>query len=214
MKTVAIMPAFNEGKRIGSVISRTRKYVDRVIVVDDGSSDSTSSVAKKAGAMVIRHERNMGKGCATRTGLKIAMKMRPDAIVFIDSDGQHDPRYIPQFLKMIENGADYVYGNRDLSKYPFDRKIGNFGLTLLTNLLCPTGIIDTECGFRALTTKAARKLSLKADSYGIEMDFAYSAWKNRFMIKKVDVKVPVFHPKSAIGRGFRNFFYLVNRRFR
>ena len=62
MKTVAIMPAFNEGKRIGSVISRTRKYVDRVIVVDDGSSDSTSSVAKKAGAMVIRHERNMGKG--------------------------------------------------------------------------------------------------------------------------------------------------------
>lgn len=214
MKSVAVIAAFNEGERIGKVINGAKKYVDSVIVVDDGSKDKTSFVSRKAGAKVIRYETNRGKGYATRIGLQKAIAMKPDIIILLDADGQHNPMYIPQFIKVVKDGYDYVYGKRDLSKYPFSRKLGNFGLTLLTNLICPTGILDTECGYRALTLSAAKRMSLKADRYGVEMDFAYSAWKSRLKIKRIDVKVPVFHPKSAVIRGFENFFYLLNRRIR
>ena len=213
MKTIALMPAYNEGKRIGKTVLRTKKYVDRIVVVDDGSTDMTASVARKAGATVVRYDKNMGKGYATKMGMKKIFSLKPDIIVFIDADGQHDPKYIPQFIEKVMEGRDYVYGKRDLSNYPLDRKIGNFGLTLITNIACPTGIADTECGFRALTVAAARKLSIKADGYQVEMDFAYSAWKGRFKIGKVKIVVPLFHPKSAIRRGVGNLAYILKRRF-
>jgi len=213
MKTIAIIPAFNEEKRIENVIRKTRKYVDKVIVVDDGSKDKTAEVSKRAGAKVIRYKENQGNGYATRIGLKEAIKMRPDIIVFLDGDGQHNPKYIPFFIHAIEVGADYVCGRRDLSLYPLNRKIGNWGLKLLTNLLCPSGIMDTECGFRAMTLNTAKRMKLKAKRYEREMDFAYEIWRNNFKIDQIRIKVPVFHPKSAIGRGFKNFWFLLKRRF-
>jgi glycosyltransferase involved in cell wall biosynthesis len=217
MKAIVIIPAYNEEKRIGSVIKKTKKYVDKIIVIDDGSSDNTAKVSKKYGAQVIRYERNRGVGYATKTGLSKAISLKTDIIVFLDADGQHVPDYIPYFINAIKNGADYVCGRRDLSKYPFDRKIGNWGLKVLTNLICPTGIMDTECGFRALSFDAAKKIDLRTEKYGErygrEMDFAYNVWKNKFKIKQIRIEVPVFYLKAAIGRGFKNFFYLIKRRF-
>jgi glycosyltransferase involved in cell wall biosynthesis len=213
MKIVAVIPAFNEEKRVGNVIKKTKKYVDKVIVVDDGSKDKTAEVSKKAGAEIIRYEKNRGKGYAIRLGLKRAISLKPGIIIFLDADGQHNPDYIPYFIKAIEDGADYVCGYRDLSKYPFNRKIGNWGLKVLTNLLCPTGIMDTECGFRAFNLKAAKKLNLKSERYEMEMNFAFNAWKNKFKIKQIRIEVPVFHSKTAIKRGFKNFFYLLKMRF-
>ena len=213
MKTIAIMTAYNEDRRIRKTIIGTKKYVDKVIVVDDGSTDNTSVVSKKAGALVIKYGVNRGKGYALRIGLKKAISMKSDIVILLDADGQHRPDYIPKFLEKIKDGYDYVYGKRNLEKYPLSRKIGNFGLTLLTNLLCPTGITDTECGYRALTINVANKISLKDNRYGVEMDFAYSAWKNKFKIGRVNIVVPVFHPKSAVVRGFENFIYIMKRRF-
>ena len=211
-KVVAVMPAYNEERRISNVVKKTRKYVDKVIVVDDGSRDRTAETARKAGAHVIKYKENRGIGFATRTGLKEAISLRPRVIVLLDSDGQHDPEYIPYFVKAIESGADYASGVRDLSLYPFNRKIGNWGLKVLTNLIYPTGIMDTENGFRALSIGAAKKLDLRADRYEREMDFAYNAWKNKFKIKQIRIEVSVYHPKAGIGRGFKNFFYLLKRR--
>jgi len=211
-KVIAVLPAYNEEKRIRNTVLKTKKYADKVIVVDDGSLDKTSLIAKKAGAEVIRYEHNQGVCNATRVGLKRAISLKPEIIIFLDADGQHDPKYIPYFVEAIENGADYVCGKRDLSRYPFNRKIGNLGLTLLTNILCPTGIMDTECGYRALKLSAAKKLVLKASGYGREMDFAYNVWKNKLKIKQIKLGADKFHPKSAIGRGFKNFFYLIKRR--
>jgi len=212
-KVIAVIPAFNEEKRIRTTVLKTRKYVDKVLVVDDGSVDKTALVAKKAGAEVIRYEPNQGVCNATKVGLKKAISLKPEIIVFLDADGQHDPKYIPYFIREIENGADYVCGKRNLSRYPFNRKVGNFGLKVLTNLLCPTGIMDTECGYRALKLSAAKKLDLKAKGYGREMDFAYSVWKNKLKVKQIKLGAGVFHPKAAIKRGFKNFFYLLKRRF-
>jgi glycosyltransferase involved in cell wall biosynthesis len=213
-KVVAVIPAYNEAKRIRETIIGTKKFVDKIIVVDDGSPDGTAKVAKAAGVQVMVHDVNRGKGAAIRTAFNEVFKLRPEIIVLIDADGQHDPKYIPYFIDAIRKGADYVCGRRDLSSYPLNRKIGNLCLTILTNLFCPTGIMDTEGGFRALTLSAARKMELKADRYGIEMDFAYSVWKNKLRVKQIQVYAPVFYSKAAIGRGFRNFFYLVRRRFR
>jgi len=212
-KVIAVIPAFNEEKKIRTTVLKTRRYVDKVLVVDDGSVDKTALVAKKAGAEVIRYETNQGICDATKVGLKKAISLKPEIIVFLDADGQHDPKYIPYFIKAIENGADYVCGKRDLSKYPFNRKIGNWGLKVLTNLLCPTGIMDTECGYRALRLNTAKKLDLKAKGYGREMDFAYSVWKNKLKVKQIKLGVGIFYPKAAIKRGFKNFSYLLKRRF-
>ena len=212
LKIVAVIPAYNEEKRIRDVLVKTKKHVNKIIVIDDGSKDKTSDVARKTGAKVIRYSINRGVGHATKIGLIEALKTRSDMIIFLDADGQHDPKYIPQFIGAIKKGADYVVGCRDLSNYPMDRKIGNWGLTFLTNLICNTGISDTESGYRALTYDAAKKVTLKAERYGREMDFSFSAWKNKFKIAQVMVAVPTYYPKFAIFRGFKNFFYLLGRR--
>lgn len=211
--TVAILPAYNEEKRIRNTILKTRKYVDKVIVVNDGSKDRTAEIASKAGAHVISYRENRGIGFATKIGLKKAIALKPKIIVFLDADGQHDPAYIPYFIRAVENGADYVSAVRDLSNYPLNRKIGNWGLKVLTNLICPTGIMDTENGFRALSIETAKKIDLRANRYGREMDFAYNVWKNKFRIKQIKIEVPVYYPKAAIKRGFKNFLYLLKRRF-
>ncbi len=212
MNSIAVIPAYNEEKRIGDMIRKTKKYVNKIIVVDDGSVDETAAVAKKYGAHVIAYRKNRGVGYASRIGLQVALKFEPKTIVFLDGDGQHDPKYIPRFIEAIKNGADYVVGWRDLSNYPLDRKIGNWGLTLLTNLICPTGIRDTECGYRAIKLNAAKKVTLKANRYGREMDFCFAAWRNKFKIAQIKITVPTYHPKFAITRGFKNFYYLIGRR--
>jgi glycosyltransferase involved in cell wall biosynthesis len=213
MKVIAVIPSYNEEKRIKDTIMKTRKYVDKIIVVDDGSEDKTAEISKKSGAEVIRYEKNQGVGYATRTGLKRAISLKPSIIIFLDADGQHDPKYIPQFIKAIEGGADYVCGWRDLSNYPIDRKIGNWGLQFLTNLLCPTGIKDTECGYRAMTLDAAKKIKLIGNRYEKDSEFAYEVWRNKLKVSQVKIVVPVFHPKWAIIRGFKNFGFLIRRRF-
>jgi glycosyltransferase involved in cell wall biosynthesis len=212
-RTVAVIPAYNEEGRIGKTLKNAKKFVEKIIVVDDGSGDRTSQVSRKAGAKVIRYDLNRGVGYATRVGLKEALKSKPDAVIFLDADGQLEPKYIPEFIEKVKSGYDYVYGLRDFSIYPLERKIGNFGLTVLTNMLCPTGIMDTECGYKALTYSAAKKVRLKSNRYEKDIEFAFEAWRNKFKIGYVRIKVPVFHPKSAVMRGFRNFFYLLKIRF-
>ncbi|EHR79127.1 glycosyl transferase [Thermococcus litoralis DSM 5473] len=115
MKTLIIIPAYNEELTIGSVVALAKKYGD-VLVVDDGSKDRTSEIAQKAGAIVIRHEVNKGKGAALKTGFGYALANGYDVIVTIDADGQHNPDEIPLLLKpILEGEADLVIGSRYLN---------------------------------------------------------------------------------------------------
>ena len=126
----ALLPAYNEEVSIGSVVLRTRKYADRVVVIDDGSSDRTSEVAALAGAVVLRHAKNQGKGAALKTGFE---SLNGDAvIVTIDTDGQHDPADIPRLVDPILRGeADMVNGSRYLNgnkkDTPLYRRLGQSG---------------------------------------------------------------------------------------
>lgn len=148
----AILPAYNEEISIGSVVLNTRKYVDRVIVVDDGSHDRTLEVAELAGAEVIRHPRNLGKGAALRTGFE-AMN-GADVIVTIDTDGQNSPADIPKLIEPILWGeADRVNGscciNSNKKDMPFYRRIGQRVLDAATNLDSGLSVTDSHSGFRA-----------------------------------------------------------------
>jgi glycosyltransferase involved in cell wall biosynthesis len=212
-KVIAILPAYNEEKRIAPVIRGVKKFVKDVIVIDDGSTDQTAKISRSAGAIVYRLQKNSGKGVALKKGMNEARKRGADILLFMDADGQHDPKYVPEFITAIKNGSDYVYGKRDLSDYPVSRKIGNWGLTMLSNIFCPTGIKDTESGYRALTADAASKVEIKATRYAMEMDFVYSIWKNGLRVGCVPIRVPTFIQKPAFTRGLGNFFYLLKRRF-
>ncbi len=127
-KAVAVIPCLNTQKSIADIVSRARKYVDEVIVVDDGSIDKTAEVAKAAGALIINRRKNYGKGAAMKTAIE---NTDADIVVFIDGDGQHDPEYIPALLEPIIQGkADFVIGSRylkgsQLSANPFTRKAAN-----------------------------------------------------------------------------------------
>src|SRR5512133_2588974 len=112
---IAAIPALNEETAIGSVVLRTKKYVDDVYVIDDGSTDATSIIAKLAGAHVIRHETNLGKGIGIRDAFLKAREMDADILVCLDGDGQHNPDEIPRLLDPIKNDqADMVIGSRFL----------------------------------------------------------------------------------------------------
>jgi len=216
MKIIAVLPARNEASRIGNVltgIKRTRA-ITKIIVVDDASTDDTAAVAKAAGASIIRLKRHGGVGTATRAGLTVALRLKPEAIIFMDADGQHDPRYIPAFLREIDAGAQFVLGRRHLSNYPRTKRFGNFVLRLLARLLCPTGLADPECGYRAISLKAALALDLRAKGYDICMDFIYNAWKNKLRTAQVWIRVPTYYSQKGtkIRTGLANFWWLLKRR--
>jgi len=112
---IAAMPAHNEDERIAKVVLGAKKqHVDKVVVVDDGSTDSTAEIAEAVGAMVVRHTENRGYGAAIRTCFDSAKELDADIMVILDSDGQHDPSYIPEFIRALRtNGADVVIGSRN-----------------------------------------------------------------------------------------------------
>src|SRR5664280_55916 len=112
MKIAAVIPAFNEENNIAAVVEGVRPFVTATVVVDDGSADNTVGAARAAGAIVIRHESNVGKGAALKTGFRYLMDSGYDGAIAIDADGQHDPAEIPLFIAAAEQGYDMVIGNR------------------------------------------------------------------------------------------------------
>jgi len=159
MKVTAIIPAFNEAKRLSSVLEALSGYVDEMIVVDDGSSDETTKTATHhPGVLAIRHRVNLGKGAALKTGCEFAVERNADVIVCLDADGQHLPSEIPQLTAPLRDGlAKIVFGVRKMQSnqsMPMVAKIGNRALSLMTRLLFRIQVSDTQCGFRAFTRAA------------------------------------------------------------
>jgi glycosyltransferase involved in cell wall biosynthesis len=153
-QTAAVIPAYQEEKHIGDVVRRTRAQLPCVIVVDDGSTDQTAQRARQAGAEVIVHNQNRGKGEAIKTGLRHCLQKQVANVLLLDADGQHLPEEIDRFLAAAASAAQpcFFIGNRmtNMQAMPLIRRVVNRYMSRQISRLCQQHIPDTQCGFRML----------------------------------------------------------------
>ncbi len=187
MKPFIIIPARNEEKTVGDVVAQARLF-GTVVVVDDGSEDSTAEVAEKNGALVLHHLVNLGKGSALKTGCDFALMNDAEHIVVIDADAQHDPRQIPDFLKGLEL-HDVVFGYRNFSKnMPHILQFGNAFINRVSSFLYHVSLHDTQCGYRAFTADAYRKLRWTAHDYSVESEIVSNTGKRKLRYTQIPIK--------------------------
>lgn len=191
-KVAVLLPAYNEEVSIASMVLLSLQYADEVIVIDDGSSDRTSEVSRLAGATVLSHTTNKGKGAALKTGFKYAQDY--DIIVTIDADGQHNPSEIPDVIKPImEDRADIVNGSRYIAgkdtTTPTYRRVGQTVLDNATYLASGVKLTDTQSGFRAFSSKSIEYFNFDPNGFGIESDMLIEASVNKLRIVEVEITV-------------------------
>lgn len=186
------IPAFNEEETIARVIVQSQNYADKVVVCDDGSSDLTPTIAQKLGAVVIRHEQNIGYGAAIQSLFDRARQMNADILVTLDGDGQHNPEEIPKVIEpIVEETADIVVGSRlqdprRFSVMPWYRRAGVKFLTRLTNGQAgQNGVKDAQSGFRAYNRKSIEELVVFEDGMGVSSEILINARKQRLRICEV-----------------------------
>jgi glycosyltransferase involved in cell wall biosynthesis len=198
-KVIAAIPCYNEERFIGEIVLNARKYVEQVIVIDDGSSDGTSEAARTAGASVIRHETKKGAGAATKSCFEAAKLNNADILVTLDGDGQHNPAEISRIVKPILDGkADLVIGSRFLdrhSKIPPYRKIGIETINFLYNLGSKAKLSDTQSCFRAYGKKVIHSLSITDNGFGFSVELLIEARHNNFAITEEPI-VCLYHSAS------------------
>jgi len=190
VKIFIVIPAFNEVRRIEEVLEDIQNSHLPIIVVDDGSKDSTFEKAKKTNATVLRHRINLGKGAAIKTGCEAAFLMGADAIIMMDSDGQHKAKDLPKFVEKIQSGEfDIIFGSRNMSLgVPLVRFMGNKFASVLISLLFKVYISDLICGYRAITKKAYQEMKLKSSDYGIETEMVIETAKLKLRYCEIPVE--------------------------
>ncbi len=200
------IPAYNEATSIADIVKRAANYASEVIVYDDGSTDNTVEVAKAAGASVIRNRRNKGYGVAIRRLFEAAAERDANAMVTIDSDGQHDPDEIPRILEPILNeGVDIVIGSRFLrdknsssqQKIPSYRNLGIKTITRVTQAASYEGITDAQSGFRGYSKNALSKINLFEDGMAVSTEILLGAKEKNLVVKEVPVSINYDVEKSS-----------------
>lgn len=198
LKMLILLPALNEEKTIGDMLDKIfelkiNNTVISTIVIDDGSIDSTTRIARERGAKVISHGNNRGVGVAFQSGVKEAIIQKTDILVNIDSDGQFDPKYIPELVNPIIKGeTDFVTASRFIGNSPIDmpkiKRWGNYRIAKLVSRLTKQKIHDVSCGFRAYSRKAFLNLNLIGDFTYTHETILMLAFRG-FTIKEVSIPV-------------------------
>ncbi|MFH1403981.1 MAG: glycosyltransferase family 2 protein [Candidatus Altiarchaeota archaeon] len=221
IKTIAVVPAFNEEFTIGSIVTLCYKFVDSVIVVDDGSTDYTPWIAEKNGAILVRNTENKGKGIALKEGFKKALSEGGDIIVTLDSDGEHHPEDIPLLMKPIIDGeCDITIGVRysgGRGKTPLYRRVGQKILDAQTNLIAESNFTDTQSGFRCFSKKALLKITPDYTGFEAESFMLIHAVKNELTVIEVPIlqeyrkDTPTMGPISHGARVLVSLIQFVGR---
>ncbi len=189
---VICIPAFNEEKNIAKLIIDAKKFTNKIIVVDDGSTDYTAKIANELGVVLIQHEKNLGKGAALRTGFRHAMTFSPDVVVTMDGDGQHVPSFIPELIvPILEKEVDVVIGSRsNKTKMPLYRKLGFKAISYLNRKATKSKIKDAQSGFRAYSSKSINTLATgKFQDYSAEFEQLNYLLEKNFQIREVPVEI-------------------------
>ena len=200
MKILTVTPAFNEAENIGNVIKDLREHFpeSKLIIINDGSTDSTSSISESMGVRVINLPYNLGIGGAVQTGFIIADKEGYDAVIQFDGDGQHMAQEIKKIIAPFNGKTDIVIGSRFLEtepyKMPFFRKLGARLFSLAMSLICKTKITDTTSGFRAYGKRAIELFSANYPDDYPEVEALILATKKKLSVKEVPV-----HMRQRLG---------------
>ena len=212
LRIIAGLPMYNEEETIGTVVTKVLDYVDEVICVDDGSSDSSARIAEACGANVHRHRANRGYGGALKTLFAKAREMDADALIILDSDGQHEPSDIPKLLAPILAGdADFVIGSRFVDgggseDMPAYRRLGIKVITAASNLSSDLEIKDTQSGFRAFSKLAIERLRFDSEGMELSLEMLEDAHEKELTIQEVPTVIRYDVPKgsnfTALSHGF------------
>ena len=193
MKKIAVLiPAFNASATIAGVISGAMEHVpvERIIVVDDGSSDGTFLIAEKLGAHTLKHTVNKGKGAALQTGFDFFLTSPFDAVVTLDADLQHPPQMIPDFINQYSSGAfDVIIGSRlhDKKTMPLHRVLSNTLTTFLVNARTSMSIADSQSGYRLINRRVLEAVRLQSTGFEAETEFIIKAAEHGFRFGSVPI---------------------------
>lgn len=205
MNCAAVIPCFNEEGTIAVLVSSLSKQLPLVIVVDDGSTDGTAHNAENAGAVVIRHGRNRGKGAALQTGLSYLHSLGFDWAITLDGDGQHDPAHLPAFLQCAEEtGASLVIGNRmqQAQAMPWLRRHVNRWMSRKLSQAAgrtrACQLPDTQSGFRLLHLQTWASLAVSAQHFEVESEMLMAFLAARYSVEFVPIRVIASGRKSRI----------------
>ncbi|BAW31034.1 MAG TPA: glycosyltransferase family 2 protein [Methanothermobacter sp.] len=198
-----IVPVYNEE---GTIIQVINDLMDRgydIIIVDDGSTDSTPYLLqrfKDDNIKIYRHVINRGLGAALRTGIEAALSRKTSYIVTFDADGQHDPDDIEKVCKpLIDDKADAVIGKRNFSEMPLSRNIGNFIMNIITLIFYGIKVSDSQSGLRAFTRTAASKIKINDRGYGVSSEIISEIKRRGLRLKEVPIKT-IYTPET-ISKG-------------
>jgi glycosyltransferase involved in cell wall biosynthesis len=196
---IAVIPAYNEERFIGSVVLKALQYVDIVIVVDDGSLDDTAEIAKNAGAVVVQHQTNRGKGAALNSGFAKARALGAQVVALLDGDGQHRPDDIPKLVRpVLEQDVDMVVGSRYLelkSRIPLYRRVGQYIITALTNISSGISSTDSWSGYRAFSRRALERIYFHESGWGVDPEFQFKA--SELDLNVVEVPIVAIYEEKA-----------------
>lgn len=191
-RCAAVIPCLNEAASIAPLVAAVRQRVPFVVVVDDGSADGTTYLAKGAGAVVIRHERNLGKGAALKSGLSHALKQGREWAVTLDGDGQHSPEDLPALLRCAgETGALLVIGSRmdEAGKIPWLRRRVNRWMSRQLSRRAGRHLPDTQSGYRLVHLRTWASLSLTAKHFEVESEMLMAFLAARRRVEFVPIRV-------------------------
>ena len=208
MKSLVIVPAYNEKEYIAGVIERLKKYHDDILVVDDGSTDGTCEILNdledELGIVHIDHHANLGYGKTLIDGFDYAKAHGYDAVVTIDADEQHEPCYVVELLDAlpqwdIVSCSRYVQGGSVVGAVPPERRAVNAEITATINRITGYNITDAFCGLKAYTVPALRRLDLTETGYGMPLQLWIQAAKLRLTVSEIPVCVKYVDPNRSFG---------------
>lgn len=197
----AVIPCFNEAATIAQVVAEVQPFLSRIIVVDDGSTDGTASRAAAAGAQVVRHPANEGKGAAVRTGLLAAAQAGGEWAVLLDGDGQHKPADIPALVRCARHsGSPLVVGNRmhDQKAIPWLRRQVNRAMSRALSWRLGRHLPDTQCGFRLVNLRIWQTVGLRCRHFEVESEMLTAFVRAGWRVEFVPIQVVGLGPSSRI----------------
>ncbi len=208
MSVLVAIPVFNEERYVHKVLDEVRKYANRILVIDDGSTDGTSkALDQEANLERITHQKNQGYGAALISAFQYSISHNADTLITMDCDGQHEPSRIPVLLEAIDN-ADIVSGSRYLRDFrqdnsaPEDRKRINSLITQELYLRYGLQLTDAFCGFKAYNCASLAKLEISETSWGMPLDLWVQAAYYNFKISEVAVPRLYLDPNRSFGTVF------------